>query len=305
MQKLTIFALVGFFAQLIDGSLGMGFGATSSSLLLSAGIAPVIASATIHISQIATTAASGISHLKFGNVDKPLMLRLALPGALTSFLGAALLSSLDGDTIKPFISLFLLTMGFYVLYQFLFKREMKNGFQNKKVSGLLSIPLGGVAGFLDSIGGGGWGPVNTPVLLSRKKIEARKVVGTVSSSEFIVTISASAGFFIFLGFSQISWGLVIALALGGVIAAPFAAWLVKVIPLYFLAVFVGGLIIFTNSNILLDTFFQNSALPVFINSLVIVMWGGLLVYAYHKNKRNLALQTHQNEKINLQEMNEI
>lgn len=305
MQKLTIFALVGFFAQLIDGSLGMGFGATSSSLLLSAGIAPVMASATIHISQIATTAASGISHLKFGNVDKPLMLRLALPGALTSFLGAALLSSLDGDTIKPFISLFLLTMGFYVLYQFLFKREMKNGFQNKKVSGLLSIPLGGVAGFLDSIGGGGWGPVNTPVLLSRKKIEARKVVGTVSSSEFIVTISASAGFFIFLGFSQISWGLVIALALGGVIAAPFAAWLVKVIPLYFLAVFVGGLIIFTNSNILLDTFFQNSSLPVFINSLVIVMWGGLLVYAYHKNKRNLALQTHQNEKINLQEMNEI
>lgn len=196
-------------------------------------------------------------------------------------------------------------MGFYVLYQFLFKREMKNGFQNKKVSGLLSIPLGGVAGFLDSIGGGGWGPVNTPVLLSRKKIEARKVVGTVSSSEFIVTISASAGFFIFLGFSQISWGLVIALALGGVIAAPFAAWLVKVIPLYFLAVFVGGLIIFTNSNILLDTFFQNSSLPVFINSLVIVMWGGLLVYAYHKNKRNMALQTHQNEKINLQEMNEI
>ena len=166
MQKLTIFALVGFFAQLIDGSLGMGFGATSSSLLLSAGIAPVMASATIHISQIATTAASGISHLKFGNVDKPLMLRLALPGALTSFLGAALLSSLNGDTIKPFISLFLLTMGFYVLYQFLFKREMKNGFQNKKVSGLLSIPLGGVAGFLDSIGGGGWGPVNTPVPVS-------------------------------------------------------------------------------------------------------------------------------------------
>lgn len=287
MQKLTIFAFVGFFAQLIDGSLGMGFGATSSSLLLSFGIAPVIASATIHISQIATTAASGVSHWQFGNVDKSLMVRLALPGAVTAFIGAFLLSSLNSDTIKPFISMFLLAMGIYVLYQFLFKKEIKYDFSNKKIASILSVPLGGIAGFLDSIGGGGWGPINTPILLSRKNIEPRKVIGTVSSSEFIVTVSASIGFFLFLGLGQINWGLVAALALGGVIAAPVAAWLVKIIPLHFLAVFVGGLIIFTNSNILLNIFFEDAKFITLVKSLLIILWAGLLIYAYYKNKKNL------------------
>lgn len=155
MQKLILFALIGFFAQLIDGSLGMGFGATSSSLLLTIGIAPAITSATIHISQLATTAASGVSHWKFGNVDTGLMLRLALPGAVFAFFGAALVSNLNSEFIKPFIAIFLFTMGVYILYQFLFKEQFHINLTKKKPSTLFLIPVGAVAGFLDSIGGGG------------------------------------------------------------------------------------------------------------------------------------------------------
>ena len=285
MQKLTMFALIGCFAQLIDGSLGMGFGATSSSLLLTFGIAPAIASATIHISQIATTASSGISHWNFGNVDKSMVLRLAVPGAITAFLGAALLSSLDSTFIKPLIAMFLLTMGVYILYQFLLKKQVDYKYESKKVSGMFLVPLGAVSGFLDSIGGGGWGPVNTPLLLSRKSIEPRKIIGTVSTSEFAVTAFSSLGFFIFLGWSQISWGLVIALGIGGVIAAPFAAWLVRIMPLHLLAVFVGGLIIFTNSSILLGVFVQNALLAATVKVIMIIMWIALIIFASYRNRK--------------------
>ena len=123
MRKLFIFALAGFLAQLVDGSLGMGFGASSSSILLTYGIAPAIVSATVHFSEIATTAASGTSHWKFENVHKPTMLKLAIPGSISGFIGAALLTQIHGDYIKPYIALFLLSMGFYILYQFLFKRH--------------------------------------------------------------------------------------------------------------------------------------------------------------------------------------
>lgn len=295
MQKLILFAVIGFFAQLIDGSLGMGFGATSSSLLLTIGVAPAIASATIHISQLATTAASGVSHWKFGNVDTGLMLRLALPGAVAAFFGAALVSNLDSEFIKPFIAIFLLTMGVYILYQFLFKEQLHIDFNKKKPSDFFLIPVGALAGFLDSIGGGGWGPVNTPLLLSTKSIEPRKIIGTVSTSEFIVTISVSVSFFIFLGLGQISWQLVVALGLGGVIAAPFAAWLVKVIPVHLLAVFVGGLIIFTNANILLGTFVQNE---FYVNSarlVIILIWISLIAYALYRSRKFLIMGKRQEE----------
>lgn len=292
MQKLILFALIGFFAQLIDGSLGMGFGASSSSLLLAIGIAPAISSATIHISQIATTAASGVSHWKFGNVDTGLILRLAIPGAVTAFLGAALVSNLNSDFIRPFIAIFLLAMGVYILYQFLFKEQLDISFNKRKPSSFFLIPVGAVAGFLDSIGGGGWGPVNTPLLLSRKSIEPRKVIGTVSTSEFIVTVSVSISFFIFLGLGQISWQLVVALGLGGVVAAPFAAWLVKVLPIHLLAVFVGGLIIFTNGSILLGTFVQNE---FYVNSaklMILMLWISMIIFALSRNRKFLTERKH-------------
>ncbi|MBO3061470.1 MULTISPECIES: sulfite exporter TauE/SafE family protein [Mammaliicoccus] len=298
MRKLTIFAIVGFLAQLIDGSLGMGFGATSSSLLLTFGVAPAIASATIHFSEVATTAASGISHLKFKNVDKSIILKLALPGAITGFIGAGVLSNLHSDFIKPFIAIFLLSMGVYIIYQFVFKKQQNNKLNGGKLSGFILVPQGAVAGFLDAIGGGGWGPVNTPLLLSRNQIEPRYVIGTVSASEFFVTISTSLGFIIFLGWSQISILLVVALAFGGVVAAPFSAWLVKTLPVYVLAVLVGGLIIFTNSSVLLGSFVSNETTVYIVKIGIVVAWLGLVLFTlYQHNKFPFNIQNQKSKEV--------
>ncbi|WP_156288477.1 sulfite exporter TauE/SafE family protein [Oceanobacillus salinisoli] len=286
MQKLLLFALVGFFAQLIDGSLGMAFGATSSSLLLMFGVAPAVASASIHISEIATTAASGVSHFKFGNVDKGLMIRLMIPGSISAFLGAALLSNLNGELIKPFISIFLLTMGIYIIYRFLFKMDMNQHGGNRKISTIVLIPLGAVSGFLDAIGGGGWGPINTPLLLSKKGVNPRLVIGTVSTSEFAITLSASIGFLMFLGWEQINWLWVGAFAFGGVFAAPIAAWLVRVIPLYLLGAIVGGLIIVTNAHILMNFLVSDSSIKNGIYLSLFLGWGLLLLFAIYRNKIN-------------------
>jgi uncharacterized membrane protein YfcA len=285
MKKLLIFALAGFFAQMIDGSLGMGFGATSSSILLTAGITPAIVSATIHFSEIATTAASGVSHYKFKNVDKKMVVKLALPGSIAAFIGAALLSKLDSGLIKPFISIFLLTMGLFILYQFVFRKQHERKLKGGAFSKWQIIPQGIIAGFLDTIGGGGWGPVNTPLFLSRNKIEPRYVIGTVSASEFFITLSASIGFIIFLGWHLIDIGLVIALAVGGAIAAPFAAWIVKILPVYLLAVCVGGIIIFTNINTLLSTFVDDPVVGNIVKIVVIVLCFALAIFTLYQNKQ--------------------
>ncbi|MDH9159813.1 MULTISPECIES: sulfite exporter TauE/SafE family protein [Staphylococcus] len=287
MHKLFIFALAGFLAQLIDGSLGMGFGASSSSILLTFGVAPAIASATIHFSEIATTAASGTSHLKFENVHKPTLIKLAIPGAITAFIGAAFLSNIHSNLIKPFIAVFLLTMGLYILYQFLFKRneQLSDDINPDKGGRFSMVPQGAVAGFLDAVGGGGWGPVNTPLLLAQKKLEPRYAIGTVSASEFFVTLSASLGFIIFLGWSQINWGLVVSLSVGGMLAAPIAAWFVKILPMNILAVCVSGLIIFTNSSSLLSVFSTSTTLSVTIKIALIIIWLGLITFALYQNKK--------------------
>ena len=184
MRKLFIFALAGFLAQLVDGSLGMGFGASSSSILLTYGIAPAIVSATVHFSEIATTAASGTSHWKFENVHKPTMLKLAIPGSISGFIGAALLTQIHGDYIKPYIALFLLSMGFiFCISSYL--NVTKPFIHVGTLSSAKLVPQGAVAGFLDAIGGGGWGPVNTPLLLASRKIQPRYAIGTVSASEFL------------------------------------------------------------------------------------------------------------------------
>ncbi|MBI5974129.1 sulfite exporter TauE/SafE family protein [Staphylococcus canis] len=287
MKKLIIYAFAGFIAQMIDGSLGMGFGASSSSILLTFGIAPAIVSATVHFSQIATTAASGLSHLKFKNVHRPTMYRLAIPGAIGGFLGGAILTHINGDVIKPFIATFLLSMGFYILYQFLIKRHRQlDDTLNQSNKFQLIMPQGVIAGLIDAIGGGGWGPINTSILLSRKKLQPRYVIGTVSASEFLVTLSASLSFIIFLGIQHINWFAVIALAVGGAVAAPLAACLVKWLAVNVLAVGVGGLIIFTNSNALLTYFEIDAHLANLIRMIIIILWISLINCVLTKNKRN-------------------
>ncbi|HDR7287588.1 sulfite exporter TauE/SafE family protein [Bacillus cereus group sp. BfR-BA-00331] len=251
MQKLIVFAIIGFFAQLIDGALGMAYGVTSTSLLLMFGIAPAVASASVHLAEVVTTAASGASHLKFGNVDKYTVSRLTLPGAIGAFVGACFLSNLPGDVIKPYISVFLFTLGVYILLRFIIQKQIVTS--NKRMSAKQLVPLGLFAGFVDSTGGGGWGPITTPVLLARGN-EARKVIGSVDTSEFPVSLAATIGFFISLGWEQVSWVWVFSLMLGGIVAAPIAAWLVRIVPSLLLGVLVGGLIIFTNIRTLLTTF---------------------------------------------------
>ncbi|MGI6127546.1 MAG: sulfite exporter TauE/SafE family protein [Planifilum sp.] len=282
MKKLIVFALIGFAAQLVDGSLGMAYGVTSTSLLLMYGIVPAVASATVHMAEVVTTAVSGLSHLKFGNVDKTVLKRMIIPGSIGAFTGACFLSNLPGELAKPYIAVFLFLLGIYVIIRFLFGRE-KPVKSAKKPSSRFLIPLGLVAGFADSTGGGGWGPLSTPILLSRNELEPRKVIGTVDTSEFAIAVSATLGFLISLGWSNIHWPWMAALMVGGIMAAPIAAWLVRIIPSQLLGVLVGGLILITNARTLLISL---KGIPAYwhttIYSLLSVMWAGCVAFALHK-----------------------
>lgn len=280
-----MFAFVGFLAQLIDGSLGMAYGVTSTTLMLAFGISPAIASASVHLSEVVTTAASGVSHIKFGNVDKKMVYKLIIPGSIGAFLGATFLSNLPGDVMKPYISLFLLLLGLYVLIRFLFVYKAAEEKSGKPISVKQSVPLGFIAGFFDATGGGGWGPITTPVLLSKRGMSARKVVGTVDTSEFAIAISASVGFFFSLGTAGINWIWVIALMIGGVIAAPIAAWLVRIVPAQLMGVLVGGFIILTNANTILPFWIDNDAMYPFIYGAIITVWIAAILFSVYKFKK--------------------
>lgn len=286
MRKLIVFLLIGFFAQLVDGSLGMAYGVTSTSLLLFFGIAPAIASASVHMAEVITTAASGISHIRFGNVDKKTVYRLIVPGMVGAFIGACFLSNLPGDIIKPYIAIFLAGLGVYIFLRFLFvdSRQLNNISNDQSPSKKLLVPLGFVAGFIDSTGGGGWGPVVTPSLITNNRLSPRKVIGSVDTSEFAIAAAATLGFVLSLGVEKFQWQWVLALMLGGIVAAPIAAWLVRKIPSVILGVLVGGLIILTNLKTVLSTFeigspsVQNMIYLSF--SLVWVSAVGYTIYAH-------------------------
>ncbi|WP_454861360.1 sulfite exporter TauE/SafE family protein [Peribacillus frigoritolerans] len=284
MRKLIIFAFIGFLAQLIDGSLGMAYGVTSTSLLLTFGIAPAVASASVHLSEVVTTAASGISHMKFGNVDRQALLKLIIPGSIGAFSGACFLSNLPGNVVRPYISIFLFILGVYVLFRFLNISKTRNERKSINISRKKSIVLGLIAGFADATGGGGWGPITTPVLLSQKGVPARKVVGTVDTSEFAVAVSATLGFLIALGWQEVNWFWVIALMAGGIIAAPIAAWIVTKLPSYLLGVLVGGFIILTNARTLINTWTVLDYWSSVIYMLILIGWTVSLVYVIRNNK---------------------
>ncbi|MBS7549250.1 sulfite exporter TauE/SafE family protein [Dietzia massiliensis] len=250
MRTLIVLGVVGAIAQLIDGSLGMAYGVTSTTLLVAAGIAPAAASASVHFAEIGTTLASGFSHHKLGNVDWRIVRILAVPGAIGAFAGATILSSLPADVAKPVVGVILLALGLYVLYRFLALGGRRPEFKGRVRTAFL-VPLGLVGGTLDSLGGGGWGPVGTTSLLSSGRVEPRKVVGSIDTSEFVVAVGGSLGFLLGLGAAGIDWGYALALLVGGVIVAPFAAWLVKHLPARVLGTAAGGLIVVTNARTLL------------------------------------------------------
>src|SRR5215218_6288122 len=244
-------AIVGFIAQLVDGSLGMAYGASSATLLLFVGIAPALASASVHISEVATTAASGLSHWRFGNVDWGKMAWLTIPGALGAFGGALAVSAISAEATKPFVALFLFLLGVYILARFAFRRSHRPVVV-KPISRKFLSPLGLVAGFLDAAGGGGWGAINTSTLMSTGRMEPRKVVGTVDTSEFLVAVAASIGFFVGLSFTEIPWGIVGALLIGGLVAAPLAAYIVRLLPARGLRTAVASIILLTNMKTFLE-----------------------------------------------------
>lgn len=277
MQTLIVVAMAGLAAQLVDGSLGMGYGLTSSTLLIFAGLSPAAASASVHLAEVGTTALSGVAHHRFGNVDWHAVRRIAIPGGIGSFLGATLLSSLSTESARPLASALLFTLGTYVLLRFLRGRIQ---IQRKGRPGLRFLaPLGLIGGFVDATGGGGWGPVTTPTLLADGRLAPNRVIGTVSASEFIVALSASAGFFTALGGEAVRLEFVAALLAGGVIAAPIAAYMVRHLNPRLLGVVVGGFICFTNARVLLSAAGIRGDAFLLVYAVLVIAWITAVVFA--------------------------
>jgi uncharacterized protein len=286
VRNLVVLAIVGFVAQLVDGSLGMAYGVTSTTLLLAiAGLTPALASTVVHISEVGTTLASGVSHWRFGNVDWGKILWLAIPGGIGAFVGATVLVRfIDAAVAEPVVAIFLFLLGAYVLARFAFNRT-SNVVQNLPIPRAFLSPLGLIAGFLDAVGGGGWGPISTPTLLSSGRMEPRKVVGTVDTSEFIVALAASIGFLISLSFAQVPWSVVGVLLGGGLVAAPIAAWIVRHLNARVLGTAVGGFILLVNANTFLEAIGLDPALNVFVYGAILAVWITALYFAYAAIRR--------------------
>lgn len=234
----------GFVAQLIDGALGMAYGVTASSLLLTFGVSPAAASATVHAAECFTTGASAVSHHVFDNIDRTLFRTLLIPGIVGAVLGAYILTSLPGDALKPYVAVYLLVMGVIIVAKAF--RE----FPPRSVTTHVA-PLGFVGALLDTLGGGGWGPVVASTLIVRGN-HVRTTVGTVNAVEFFVTMAASATFFLTIGLSN--WQMILALALGGLPAAPVGAWVCRHFPVKRMMVIVGLLVIALSLRTLLSAF---------------------------------------------------
>lgn len=280
MRKLILLALVGLGAQFVDGSLGMAYGVTSTTLLLAVGTNPAAASATVHLAEIGTTLVSGASHWRFGNVDWKVVAKIGIPGALGAFAGATFLASLSTETAEPLMSILLLLLGVYILFRFT-ALGLPKGNLGKPLRKRFLAPLGVVAGFVDSTGGGGWGPVGTPAILATGRLEPRKTIGSVDASEFLVAVAASVGFLVGLGSEGVNYAWVAALLAGGVVAAPIAAWLVRHIPPRVLGSAVGGIIVLTNTRTLLrsDWIDAPDNVRYIVYTVIYALWAGAIAYS--------------------------
>ena len=224
---------VGFFAQAVDGALGMAYGVTATTFLLGAGASPAAASASVHIAEIFTTGFSGVSHLKYGNVNRQLFVRLLVPGILGAVLGAIFITQLDGKALKPYVTAYLLLMGLYILSK-AFRRLRARAGEPAHVGKLAAF-----GGFVDAAGGGGWGPVVTSTLIGSGR-EPRTTIGSVNFAEFFITLATAASFSLLVG--PTTWVLVAGLVVGGLFAAPFAAFLCRRLRARSLLIIVGTLI---------------------------------------------------------------
>lgn len=225
----------GFLAQIVDGALGMAFGVITTTTMLSMGVPPALASATVHTAQIATTGASGLSHLYYRNIDKRLLVTLGAAGVLGGVLGAYVLSNVEGATIRPFVAAYLFLMGVLILLKAVRWNRPRRPLRGRRATGGLGL----VGGFLDAVGGGGWGPIVTSTLIGSGHAP-RIAIGSVNAAEFFVTVAISAAFFAEIGTAH--WSYLLALVIGGMASAPFAGYLVRHIPPRPLMVMVGVLV---------------------------------------------------------------
>jgi len=240
-QTIIVFIIVGFIAQMVDGSLGMAYGVSSNTFLLSIGIPPATASASVHTAEIFTTMASGLSHFRLGNVDRKLFEKLLVPGIIGGIIGAYILTSVPGKAIKPFIAIYLFIIGIVILRK-AFKKIEVNEVETR------IVPLGLTGGFFDAMGGGGWGPIVTSTLIARGN-HPRFTIGSVNTAEFFVTVSESIVFILTIGLAH--WRIIVGLMAGGVIAAPIAAYTCKKLPTRLLMIIIGGLIMILSTRTIL------------------------------------------------------
>lgn len=216
-----LFIAVGFAAQLVDGAIGMAYGVSATTVLLSIGVLPAAASASVHAAEVFTTGASGLAHWRMGNVDFRLLRRLAIPGMIGGGIGAYILTTLQGEMIRPIVSAYLLLLGFVILWKAL-RGRAPSADPPRHI-----VPLGLFGAFVDAIGGGGWGPIVTSTLVGRGTTP-RFAIGSVNLAEFFVTVTVSATFIATIGLEL--WPIIVGLILGGVVAAPFAAYATSRIP---------------------------------------------------------------------------
>lgn len=246
-RSFLIMLLAGFVAQLVDGALGMGYGVTSATILLSAGVSPAAISGSIHTAEMFASGASGYSHYRFGNVNKKLFRTLLIPGVAGAILGAVLLVYLGekyGSFIRPLLACYTLFLGIKILASAFRNRIRKKKYKHYKT-------LAGAGGFFDSFGGGGWGPIVTTTLITKGR-SPRYVIGSVSLTEFFVTLSSAFTFFILLGVSH--WQTILGLIIGGLIAAPVAAKLTGKLPRKTAFILLGVLVIIWSLKILAGLF---------------------------------------------------
>ena len=274
-------------------SLGMAYGVTSTTLLVANRIGPAIASASVHIAEVGTTLLSGAAHWRFGNLDWKVVAQLGIPGALGAFLGATALSNLSTEVARPWMAGILLALGMSLLVRFA-ARGTSRGREHLGFRARFLSPLGLVAGFVDATGGGGWGPVATPTLLVAGRTEPRKVIGSVSASEFLVSLAASIGFLIGLTGEGVDWRIAAALLAGGALAAPFAAWLVRKVVPRILGTAVGAVIVLTNSRTLMNE--ANVASPARTVTYValLALSVGAVTLAVRGHRKEIAAATAEN-----------
>jgi uncharacterized membrane protein YfcA len=281
---IIVFLLIGAIAQLIDGTLGMAFGVTSSSLLVAVGSTPVAASAAVHFAELGTTFASGASHWRARNVDWGIALRIGLPGAAGAFIGATLLSRFSLTGARTWMAALLIILGLVLLLRFGLGLRAIGSLARRPRSAAL-VPLGTVAGFVDASGGGGWGPITTPTLLTITNSHPRTVIGTVSAAEFLVAVSASAGFLVGAATTGVDWEVVAGLLLGGVLMAPFAAFLAGRLPHAPFGALIGGVVVLTNARTLLRGNDVDGSVTTVVLFAIAVMSVGAAIYAHHRERR--------------------